>query len=133
MNKAALVGFIAILPFMAGCGLSPDGWREGLAKENNANLCIAAIDDRLSSNEARRQAALDEIKKRKISCDFKTAKRNLEIYEENLKKEACNYAKSKNSDFMYRLSKALPSPDGLYHPDGSEEGQTMLALGQCPE
>ena len=73
MNKIILLGLFVALPLLESCGLSPDGWRSSIAKEPTTTVCAYTVDDGLLSG-AKKQAAIDEIDKRKATCDTKFAK-----------------------------------------------------------
>jgi len=96
MNKAALVGFIAILPFMAGCvhaTKSVSDWHDNLITKDDAGLCVASLDDTGRDAENRKSAALEIINERKIKCNsIKKAVQKRLAFEQDYKKVECQKA-----------------------------------------
>jgi hypothetical protein len=65
---------------LAGCGLSPDYWRNNLEKSSTVELCAASIDPRGGAGwQVRKRAANEMIQSRQIKCDYNLALQLLQV------------------------------------------------------
>lgn len=71
MKKTAILLPLCVL--LIGCGFSPDYWRTQLTQTSDIEVCAASIDPRGAGWAVRKQAALELIKSKRISCDYNLA------------------------------------------------------------
>jgi hypothetical protein len=73
-----IISLLALSAGLAGCGFSKDMWRSSLEAKSDFDVCVDAVDERPLGFAVRRKAALELIEQRKIKCDEKAAKAQLE-------------------------------------------------------